>query len=85
MAEIQRGLGALTEEARDKSIKEIISYFHDERNEEIGVIAAGNILDFFVQSVGSDIYNKAIDDAKKLLQKQLEGWDVEFDLLKRQK
>jgi uncharacterized protein (DUF2164 family) len=85
MPEIHRGLGGLTEEARDRCIKEVISYFHDERNEEIGVIAAGNVLDFFLQSVGPDIYNKAIDDAKKSFQKQLEGLDFEIDLLKRQK
>ena len=85
MPEVNRGLGLLAEEARDRCIKEIISYFHSERNEEIGVIAAGDILDFFLQSLGPDIYNKALDDAKKSFQNKLEGWDFEVDLLKRQK
>ena len=75
----------LTEEDRDRCIKEIVGYFLDERGETIGVIAAGNILDFFLQSAGPNIYNKAIEDGKKLLKKQLEGWDIEFDLLKKQK
>jgi uncharacterized protein (DUF2164 family) len=84
MKEIKRGLDILSEEDRDKFIKKIISYFHDERNEEIGVVAAGNILDFFIENAGKEIYNKAIEDSKEQLKKQLDGWDVEFDLLKRQ-
>lgn len=74
----------LTEKDRDLCIKEIVAYFYDERGETIGVIAAGNVLDFFLASIGPKVYNKAVEDTKMLLKKQLEGWDVEFDLLKRQ-
>ena len=85
METVRRGWDMLTEEDRDRVIKEIIGYFLDERGETIGVIAAEDILDFLLQSAGPDIYNKAIEDAKKVLKAQLESWDVEFDLLKKQK
>ena len=85
MKNIDRGLNMLAEDDKDRCIKEIISYFHTERNETIGVIAAGNMLDFFLENIAPDVYNKGIEDAKKMLKNQLEGWDVEFDLLKRQK
>ena len=85
MENIHRGLDMLTEKDKDSCVKEIIRYFLDERSETIGVIAAGNVLDFFLQNIGPDIYNKAVEDTKKLLKDQLEGWDVEIDLLKKQK
>jgi uncharacterized protein (DUF2164 family) len=85
MAEINRGLDILTEEARDKSIKEIIAYFDNERGEEIGVVAAGDILDFFLQHIGPEIYNVAVDEVRDSLKKQMEGVDFELDLLKKQK
>ncbi|MBI2038105.1 MAG: DUF2164 family protein [Candidatus Magasanikbacteria bacterium] len=85
MKNIRRGLDILTEEARSRCIKEIIGYFQDERNETIGIIAAEDVLDFFLQNIAPDVYNKAVEDTKTLLKKQLEGLDFELDLLKKQK
>jgi len=56
-----------TEEQRTKFIKDIIGFFQDERGEEIGYIAAEKVLDFFTHSMGEEIYQKALNDAKKLL------------------
>ncbi len=84
MSEINRGLGALIEKDRDAIIKSIISFFQDERNEEIGVIAAGKVLDFFIDELAPKFYNKAIDETKDLIKKQLESIDFEFDILKKQ-
>jgi len=69
------------EEKRNDCIKTIISFFQDERDEEIGVVAAGQVLDFFLQTIGEEIYKKGIRDAKKLLKERLEDLDVELDLL----
>ncbi|HSR89025.1 MAG TPA: DUF2164 family protein [Candidatus Udaeobacter sp.] len=85
MTNIHRGLDILTEEARARCIKEIIGFFQDERDETIGIIAAEDVLDFFLQNIASDIYNKAVEDTKGLLKQQLEGLDFEIDLLKKQK
>ncbi|MBI2038301.1 MAG: DUF2164 family protein [Candidatus Nealsonbacteria bacterium] len=64
-----------------KYIKEIIGFFQSERNEEIGVIAAEKVLDFFLQSMGEEIYKKAIKDCKKLLKERLEDLEVDLDIL----
>lgn len=77
-------MDVLTENDRQKCIKEIVGYFYDERGETIGVIAAENILDFFLQIAGPDVYNKAVEDTKIIFKKRIEELDVELDLLKRQ-
>lgn len=84
MNAVRRSHDLLSEKDRDKVIKEIISHFHTERDEEIGVIAAGDLLDFFSQAIGDGIYNKAIEDARQAIRKMLEGLDFEVDLLRKQ-
>ncbi len=81
MVEIKRGWDFISEEYREKYIKEIIDYFQDERNEEVGVIAAGEILDFFLREVGKDIYNGAIEDLRKSYKDQLDDFNYKLDML----
>lgn len=83
MKNTRRGLDLLTDEEREKTIKDIIAYFLDERGEEIGVIAANGVLDFFIQEVGPKIYNKAIDDTKAALREELEAWDYKLSELRK--
>jgi hypothetical protein len=47
MKDVKRKWDILTKEKREISIKEIISYFKIERNEEIGYIAAEKYTGFF--------------------------------------
>ena len=84
MVEVKRGLSYISDKNKERCIQEIIAYFQNERNEEIGVIAAESILDFFLENIAKTIYNKAIDDTSQFLKKQLEGLDFELNLLKRQ-
>jgi len=37
----------IKEEKRAEYIKKIIAFFHNEREEEIGVVAGGQVLNFF--------------------------------------
>ena len=69
MKKVDRKWDFLSKEKRASCINEIITYFKEEREEKIGIIAAESILDFLLQGVGGDIYNKGIDDSKKTLQK----------------
>lgn len=71
----------LNKEQRQKAIKHIISFFHDERGEEIGVIAAEAFLDFFLKDIGKDIYKKGIIDAKTLLKERMEDLSIDLDML----
>lgn len=81
MSKAKRAGDWLSDEQRQKYIKAVISYFHDERDEEIGVIAAGELLDFLLQEAGTEIYRRAIGDVKKMLKKNSEELDTELDIL----
>lgn len=70
-----------SDEAKVRYIKEIIAFFRNERDEEIGMIAAENILRFFLETMGEEIYKKAINDSKKLLKERFEDLEVDLDVL----
>ena len=76
---VRRKWDLLTAEQRAASIKKIIGFFEEEREEKIGVVAAEKLLDVFLSALAENIYNKAIDDAKALAKKRSE--DFELDLL----
>lgn len=74
----------LSEKQRQDAINEIISFYLTERDESIGIIAAEEILDMFLEKAGEVIYNKAIDDAKKFVEEKTVQTlvDMEIDLKK---
>ena len=78
MAKIKRRWERLSDEERKLVKEEMILFFENERDEKIGIIAAEEILNFFLKSVGSKLYNKGIDDAKKALENRYE--ELQFDL-----
>lgn len=79
MTNIKRSWDILTEEEKTKAIDEIISFFRNERGEEIGVIAAGNILDMFLEKVGMQLYNQGVDDTKDFLKKRFEENEIDLE------
>jgi len=81
MKEIKRKWDRITNEKRKSSIEEIITFFKQERDEKIGVIAAEEILDFFLQTVGGDVYNKGVKDSKEALEKRTEDLKIDLDIL----
>jgi uncharacterized protein (DUF2164 family) len=81
MAKIQRKWDFISEEKRKSLIKEIIAYFKTNRDLEMGVLAAEDILDFFLQALGEDIYNKAIENSKKAVKQNFEDLEIDLDLL----
>jgi uncharacterized protein (DUF2164 family) len=64
-----------------KYLKDIIGFFQDVRKEEIGFLAAEEILDFFTQTMGEEIYRKAIKDCQKMLRERVQDLDIELELL----
>lgn len=78
MTQAQRKWNRLSEEQRKSAIDALILFFEQERDEKIGVLAAEQLLDFFLQSSGSALYNKGISDAKETLEKRFE--DLQYDL-----
>lgn len=62
----------LNKEQRDKMISEIQTYFLKERNEDLGILAAGLILDLFVEKLGPEIYNQGVYDSYMFMNEKTE-------------
>lgn len=58
-------------EQKDIMIEAIQRFFYEERNEEIGLIAAESIFDFFKENMGPHFYNEAIKDARFLIEQKM--------------
>lgn len=71
----------LTPEQRKVMINKIIDYFAVKRDQQLGMIAAEDILDEFLEIAGNDLYNKGVIETKKLVQDQLQSLNFEIDLL----
>lgn len=69
----------VTKERRDEMVSEIKNYFSKEREEEIGDLAAGLILDFILEKIAPEFYNQGVYDSHKYMEDAVE------DLLSIQK
>lgn len=78
MSDLKRKWDRISDEKRQSTIDDLIYFFESERNEKIGVLAAEQLLDFFLENVGPDVYNKGISDAKSTIEKRVE--DLQFDM-----
>ena len=67
----------ISNDATQAAIVSIQRYFAENMDEEIGNLAAGALLGFFLKEVGPLVYNKAIADAQARLQAQVMELDVE--------
>lgn len=66
---------------KDTLIRKIQDFYLTERDEDIGIIAAESILDFFINELGSTIYNQALLDAKNFFTNKLESVEEDFETL----
>ena len=69
----------VTKERRDDMISEIQNYFLKEREEEMGDLAAGMMLDFILEKIAPEFYNQGVYDSHKYMGDAIE------DLLSIQK
>jgi uncharacterized protein (DUF2164 family) len=69
----------VTKEQRNDMVSEIKGYFLKEREEEIGDLAAGLMVDFILEKLAPAFYNQGVFDAHKYMQ------DASEDLLSIQK
>ena len=68
----------LAEQARKDAIASIQQYFEGNMPEPIGQLPAGLLLDFFVEEIGPEIYNKAITDAQTRIQQRAADLEAEL-------
>ncbi|HEY5562306.1 MAG TPA: DUF2164 domain-containing protein [Clostridiaceae bacterium] len=62
----------LTKEKRHEMIASIKTYFLIEREEELGGLAAGLILDFFIKEIAVEIYNQGVFDSYRYMGDRVE-------------
>lgn len=74
----------LTIQQRRDMINRIIDFFQTERDEKIGVIAAEEVLEMFLEGAAADIYNKGVEDTVEFLKGGIDTavLDIETNLKK---
>jgi uncharacterized protein (DUF2164 family) len=79
---ITRKWDLANKETQDKCINEVITRIEEIGDDQVGLIAAQDIIDIVTENFGPEIYNKAIHDAKKLLEDRMSDTEAELNLLK---
>jgi len=67
----------LPKEAKKEAIASIERWFQEEREERIGNIAAGALLNFMLEEIGPSIYNQAVADVQERLGARIAELDIE--------
>jgi uncharacterized protein (DUF2164 family) len=67
----------LTREARVEAIASIRKYFEENMEGTIGDLAAGGLLNFFLEEIGPAVYNRGVADAQMRLQERVSELDAE--------
>lgn len=70
------------DQVRRKCIDEVIARISEEDDASIGAIAAQDIIDIVAEHLGPAVYNKAIDDSKRLVQTKLIDLEIDLDVIK---
>ncbi len=68
----------ISKEFRQQAIASIERYFRQNTDEEIGNMAAGALLNFFLEELGPVVYNKAVADVQERLQMRISELDIEI-------
>ena len=78
---MKRSWDMLSKEKKQQAVREIIAFFKNEREEEIGIIAAEAVLDHFLQNIGLQLYNKGVKDSIALLTDRVENLELDIKAL----
>ncbi len=62
----------ISREKRQEMIKLIKNFFINERDEDLGDLAASLILDFFIEELAPEFYNQGILDSYKFFEGKME-------------
>ncbi len=79
MSTVKRTWERLTPDEKRMAKEELILFFENERDEKIGVVAAEEIVNFFLRSVGNTLYNKGVFAARKVIKNRIEELDYDLD------
>ncbi len=62
----------IKKDTKNKIIEEIKRYFKEQRDEEIGDLAAMLFLDFIIEHIGPEFYNQGIKDSITYMHDKIE-------------
>lgn len=60
----------ISKEARADAIASLRRYFQENLSESVGELAAGLLLNFFIEEIGPVIYNRGITDAQRRMEQR---------------
>ena len=84
MADRGRGLSERIDARRRRAmVRELQAWLLEERDEDVGELAAGFILDFVLDLAGPDLYNAALTDAAKAFREHADIVEAELASLTR--
>ena len=67
----------LARESRESAITSIRKYSEENLEAPLGNLAAGSILDFFLEEIAPSVYNKAVTDVQEMMQARVMDLDLE--------
>ncbi len=71
-------------ELNKKCIDEVISRVQElENSDEVGIIAAQDIIDIVTENLAPVFYNQGVEDARKTVQDKIQDIEVDLDVLKQ--
>ncbi len=62
----------LSKDKKDNMIAAIKEYFLEEREEDLGDLAAVLILDFFIEKLAPEIYNQGVQDSYRYMNEKIQ-------------
>ena len=69
----------LSRETRQQAVASIERYFAEELDQRIGNIAAGALLNFFLEELGPVVYNETVRRVQERLLERVQELDIEFN------
>ncbi len=72
-----------SQEQKNRMVADIQRFFEEERGEEIGELAAENVLEFVKEYLGPHFYNQAIKDTKELVEQKMLSIEEDLYALER--
>ena len=69
---------SFADEQKKQMLGEITQFFKEEHEIELGLIGSERIFDFFQETLGRRIYNRALDDAKKFYENYAGNMEADF-------
>lgn len=65
----------IDESRREALVARLRGFFLEEFDEELSPFRAAQVLDFFLETLGPQVYNQAVQDARGFMQQRLDDLD----------